>query len=251
MPGSSKRSRSARTSSVIMPEILGDERHLAELRAQRRQQRLAAAVPPLAYACGPRPRGNLPVRLERAEVVDAHEVETRELRTHARRPTSGSRLRSIASHVVERIAPELAVGVEVVGRNAGHAERLAARIEREQRAAPTKPRRCCDRRRTASRRTNGRRARWRSASTPSTAARTDTARARARETPRGLRRGRRATPRRPRRETASATATTAPRRTARSGPRTVRTAGASGGAHARTLRTPAAACGVASAANDA
>ena len=38
--------------------------------------------------------------------------------------------------VVERIAPELTVGVEVVGRHAGNRERLAARVEREQIALP-------------------------------------------------------------------------------------------------------------------
>ena len=68
-------------------------------------------------------------------MIDAHEIETRELRAHASEPPA----ETAALHrvpVVERVAPELAVGVEVVRRYAGHRQRLAARVEREQLAVP-------------------------------------------------------------------------------------------------------------------
>ena len=67
-------------------EILGDERGLTELRAQRRQQRVAAAVPPFAEPRRRRTRRDRPIGLERAEVVDAQQVEPLELAADAVEP---------------------------------------------------------------------------------------------------------------------------------------------------------------------
>ena len=56
-------------------EVLRDERRLAKAFPQRREQAIADAVPPHARA-GRRCTGrHLPIRLERAEVIDAHEIE--------------------------------------------------------------------------------------------------------------------------------------------------------------------------------
>ena len=68
-------------------------------------------------------------------MIDAHEIETRELRAHARQPPA----EAAALHrvpVVQRVAPELTLGVEVVRRHAGDREGLAARVEREQPPVP-------------------------------------------------------------------------------------------------------------------
>jgi hypothetical protein len=116
-------------------EILGDERHRAELRVQRREQPGAAARAPLPEARRLGPRRHLPIRLEGAKVVDAHDIEARELRAHPIQPPA----ETAALHgvpVVQRVTPELTLGVEIVRRYAGHAARLAARVEREEAPVP-------------------------------------------------------------------------------------------------------------------
>ena len=68
-------------------------------------------------------------------MIDAHEIETRELRAHASQPPAeAATLHRVP--VVQRVAPELTVGVEVVRRYTGDGERLAVRIEREQPPVP-------------------------------------------------------------------------------------------------------------------
>jgi hypothetical protein len=68
-------------------------------------------------------------------VIDAQEIEACELRADALEPPAeAAPLHRVP--VVERIAPVLTVGVEVVGRHAGNRERLAVRVEREQPALP-------------------------------------------------------------------------------------------------------------------
>ncbi len=163
MPGRSNRSRNARTSSVMMP------------RSSATSGRSPCAARSAVSSCCPRPcrhrpvlrrrraRGDLPVRLERTEVIDPHQIEPAQLRPQPVEPPA----EAVSLHrvpVVQRIAPQLAVGVEVVGRHAGDGQRLAVRVERRTDRAATTPRRCCDRRRTADRQTAPRRARSHSAS---------------------------------------------------------------------------------------
>jgi hypothetical protein len=116
-------------------QVLGDERDCTKLGTQRAEQGVGGAGPPLARAGGRRSGRHLPVRLERTEVIDTHEVEPGQLRLHTREPPA----KAAAPHgvpIVEWIAPELTLGIEVVGRNAGHALRLAARVEGKQLALP-------------------------------------------------------------------------------------------------------------------
>src|SRR6185503_17587819 len=116
-------------------QILGDERDLAHLGAQRLEQRIASPRLPFAEARGRRAGRDRPIRLERAEVVDAQQIEALELRADALEPPTETALLH-RGPVVERITPELTVGVEVVRRHAGDRQRMAARIDREEIALP-------------------------------------------------------------------------------------------------------------------
>ncbi len=74
---------------------------------------------------------HLPVGGEAAEVVDAHEVGELEAAAQAVDPPAVAVLRH-AVPAVERVAPALAGGAEVVGRHAGDVARPAALVEVEQ-----------------------------------------------------------------------------------------------------------------------
>ena len=80
---------------------------------------------------GFRVRGDFPIRFETAEMVDANDVAQREDRTHALDPPAIAFLRVFAPFV-ERVAPTLSGGAEVVGRHPGDNARVAVALQVEQ-----------------------------------------------------------------------------------------------------------------------
>ena len=119
MPGKPKRSRSASTSGVMTPRSSATIGSSPEggLRSASKKAAPGPLHPPPVDR-GLRVPRHLPVRLEAAEVVEPHEVDEREHGAEAVDPpgVAGARERVPA---VERVAPELAGGAEVVGRDAG------------------------------------------------------------------------------------------------------------------------------------
>ena len=107
-------------------EVLGDQRQLAELALDRVEELGARARAASARASRVRvPRRDRPVGDEAAEVVDAREVDELERAPEALDPPAVAG-RAVRGPVVERVAPELAVRAERVGRRAGD---LAVREE--------------------------------------------------------------------------------------------------------------------------
>ena len=101
-----------------------------------REERGARALHPAADHRGRLVSRHLPVRLEAAEVVEAHAVDEHQRHAKALDPPgeAGARHRIPA---VERVAPALAGGAEVVGRHPGDECRRAVLGEEEQlRMAP-------------------------------------------------------------------------------------------------------------------
>src|SRR5690606_4762718 len=101
-----------------------------KLRADGGKQCVAGRLAPAAVACGLRAGGNLPVRLERAEVVDAQHIEAVGLQAQAQGPEAEA-ITLLRLPVIQRIAPELATRGEVVRRHAGHRLRLTVEVEPE------------------------------------------------------------------------------------------------------------------------
>ena len=97
-------------------EILGDERQLAELLANRFEQFPARRRNPLTALGSLIASGNLPARSETAEVVHAGDIDHGQRRAHTLDPP----LEAVVLHalpVVKRIAPELSGFAEIVRRN--------------------------------------------------------------------------------------------------------------------------------------
>ena len=118
MPGKPKRSRSASTSGVMTPRSSATIGSLSNARSERLEE---AGPRPLRPPPVDRGRGvarHLPVRLEAAEVVEPHAVDEGEHGAEAVDPpgVAGARERVPA---VERVAPQLSGGAEVVGGHAG------------------------------------------------------------------------------------------------------------------------------------
>ena len=112
------------------PEILGDERQLAERGGDRPKKPRAGPGPPAALHRGRLSGRDRPVARVADEVIEADGVEQRQRRPEAGDPPGepgGAHLRP----AVERVAPALAGGAEVVGRHAGHQRRLAGVVEIE------------------------------------------------------------------------------------------------------------------------
>src|SRR6478609_2617477 len=76
-------------------------------------------------------RRDLPIALEADEVVEPDRVEAPQVAAQAFDPPAVAGLPQPAP-IVERVAPTLAVGAEVVGRHAGHAATLTLLVEQEQ-----------------------------------------------------------------------------------------------------------------------
>src|SRR6185437_1412208 len=94
-------------------EVLGHHRQIGMLGGERLEERVTGRGTPVAFAGGAGAGGHGPVGGEPAEVVDAHEVEAAQLMIQTRAPE----LKAIALRllpVVEWIAPQLAIGGEVI-----------------------------------------------------------------------------------------------------------------------------------------
>ena len=114
------------------PEVLGYHGQRApELGLQRVEERGAGRGHPLAFDRRRLAGGDGPVGVEAAEVVHAHLVEELEVALEAALPPrEAARLHAVPA--VERVAPELAGGAEVVRRHARHGVRAALRVEVEE-----------------------------------------------------------------------------------------------------------------------
>ena len=113
-------------------EVLGDQRQRAQRIARGLEQRGAGGFDPAAIDGGRAGCRNLPAGGKAAKVIDPHQVGAGQFMPQPRDPPG----KAVALHrlpVVQRIAPALAGGREVVGRHAGHDDRLARCIEPEQR----------------------------------------------------------------------------------------------------------------------
>ena len=98
-------------------EILGDDRQLAELARGRVEDRLARPAHPAPAARILRVRRHRPVRDEAAEVVDPRDVEQGERPAQTLGPPRVARALQ-RGPVVQRVAPQLALVGERVGRHA-------------------------------------------------------------------------------------------------------------------------------------
>src|SRR6056297_3631598 len=115
-------------------EILGHDGQLAEFAPYRLEDAVAGAGNPGAVPGRLRPGRYRPVGLEAAEVVDAHHVGEGGCRPQTLHPPAVARS-SVLLPVIERVAPQLAVGAEVIGRDAGDGFRPARSICRMSRFA--------------------------------------------------------------------------------------------------------------------
>ena len=107
-------------------KILGDQRQLRMIGAQRAKQRVARRRFPVPFARGSGERGHRPVGRQSAKVIDPNQIEAPQLLREPRAPESEAiPLRLFP--VVERIAPELPVGREIVRRHPGQQRRPARR----------------------------------------------------------------------------------------------------------------------------
>ena len=89
---------------------------------------------PLAAAGRRAARRDGPVGVEAAEVVDSEQIVDAQRVPHPLDPPSIAGL-AVVGPVVQRIAPELAVGGKVIRRAAGHTGKAAVGVQLEQRAA--------------------------------------------------------------------------------------------------------------------
>ena len=100
-----------------LPEVLGDDRDVAERVPDREKEHEAGPRLPAPLARRGRARGDRPVAREGAEVVEADEVGEAEVRADTLDPPV-ERLRFEDVPAVQRMAPELPVLAEGVGRDA-------------------------------------------------------------------------------------------------------------------------------------
>ena len=109
-------------------EVLGDDRQVSEGLFHRVENRVPGAWFPGADPGGAGIRGHGPVGFEAAKMIDAHEVGQFGRRAQAVDPPAVAGL-AVAFPVVKGIAPELAVGAEIVRRHARHVTRPAFLVE--------------------------------------------------------------------------------------------------------------------------
>src|ERR1039458_6661363 len=116
-------------------EILGHDGQVAELRCDGLEKLDAGAGRPAAVDGGGFAAGHVPEGLESAEMVDADDVEQSKNGANALDPPAVA----VALHLVptvNRIAPQLAAGAEVIGWHAGLPRRRAVRVEMPEAARP-------------------------------------------------------------------------------------------------------------------
>src|SRR6185437_8767101 len=112
-------------------EIFRDEGKVAEYIVEALEKLVAGGLDPLTVDGGLFVSGDGPVGLEAAEVVEADHVIEREGAADARNPPVETTLPKFAP-AVERIAPALAAGRKVVGRDTGDPKHMAFRIKLEE-----------------------------------------------------------------------------------------------------------------------
>ena len=110
------------------PQILGDHRQTDEAVPQFGEEILRGGLHPLPVGGGRFIRGDLPVGHESPEMVDSNVVEQGQI---SGEPEDPPLITGIAVNVptVDRVAPELAVGAEVIRWNAGHRHGAAGVVE--------------------------------------------------------------------------------------------------------------------------
>ena len=113
------------------PEVLGNDRKVAQGLAERCEQPRARARLPAAVDRGALARRHRPVPREPAEVVDPDEVGEPERRAQPLDPPREPVLLEPLP-AVERVPPQLPGGAEVVGRHARHRGRLTGLVEQEE-----------------------------------------------------------------------------------------------------------------------
>ncbi len=112
-------------------QVLGDDRHPPQARPHRLEQRRARALAPVAVDRGRFGGRDLPVARKAAEVVDADEIHQLEDAAQPAQPPAEA-VGGMGLPAVQRVAPALAGGAEVVGRHAGDGDRPAVAVELEQ-----------------------------------------------------------------------------------------------------------------------
>ena len=117
-----------------LAQVLGHDGQAAQGVVQRAEQIHAGTLLPAAIAGGRLPCRDGPVGVEPAEVVDAQDVIDGQRMADAADPP-GIAGAAVVVPVVERVAPQLAVGGKVVRRAACHAAGLALGVSLEQLAA--------------------------------------------------------------------------------------------------------------------
>src|SRR5215471_14286007 len=117
-------------------QVFGDKRQLANPLPQNAEQIVARTFPPAAMDRSGLRRGDFPIALKAAEMIQAQDVtRPQSPRDPLCPPLVTSRAAGFPS--VERIAPTLSRGAECVRRDAGNQRRLKALVEREElRVAP-------------------------------------------------------------------------------------------------------------------
>src|SRR5690606_13346475 len=101
----------------------------------RREKLVTWRLLPATFARRGGGRRHLPVRLEGAKMIDAQEIESLELVLEPPHPPIEPRT-LVRGPIVQRVAPELTVLVEIVGRHAGDRRGPAAIVDLEELGLP-------------------------------------------------------------------------------------------------------------------
>ena len=113
------------------PQVLRQDRQLAERAEQRIEQRPPGPLHPSALLRRGRIGCHLVVRLETTEVIEPHEIDDFEGGANAFNPPGVAAL-LMEFPAIDRIAPQLAGRREVIGRDSGNHRRMPALVELEQ-----------------------------------------------------------------------------------------------------------------------
>src|SRR5712692_639964 len=87
-------------------EIFRDDWQITKCRSQSREQLATGSDDPFTVFGGRLSGGNLPTRHESAKMIDAHQIELRQRKTHALNPPPEA-VRPQPLPIVKRIAPKL------------------------------------------------------------------------------------------------------------------------------------------------
>ena len=114
-----------------IPQILGEKRHVSKSGANGHEQVVTGAACPPAMGCGLLVGRNLPVFMEPAEVIQSDDVHELESSPYPGNPPGVPGLAQDFP-AVQRAAPSLSGGAEVIGWNSSHNQGVATSIELEQ-----------------------------------------------------------------------------------------------------------------------